>query len=538
MTSSAASICQVEGDTVRVDVPGGDGPLRVVVAGCPGPVVRGAVRAAVEAGRSVEIALPADLARVVVGDPLSAWLDALDVAAEAALAHPGRVTFAVDAGDPGCDHVRAALAAVVPDPAATLGAVRDVLWARRDQGGLDGALRRLDDLPRRLVFRQLAAAWRGEARDPLGPVPKPQAMAAAVAHLGEAAVWRKAFRQFTYLGARRLVLIPTWQCELRCTYCWIPKQDGRVMTPDIVRRGLDLLFSTERDAVELQFFGGEALIEADLVRYAMEEATRRAAATGKRLGFVLSSNGWSLTPERLAWLRRFPVRMELSLDGDAATQTRFRPAWEPRAAEGDSYAHSIATHARAILDSGIEQHVIMVVHPQGVDRLAHNFFHIADLGFTRIQINNMLGVAWRAEQMQTWAQQLHQIGQELLRRQGTPRAVELVNLEHRPEPMRLNGEVTVDFDGTIYGGNQFLHETEHKDRFALDHLDACTQIDRYWIDATDNGFLLDWAYRPTITRNNVEVGKVLASLCKHLRAQGLGRVPPSSVADVTEAQAP
>ena len=38
-------------------------------------------------------------------------------------------------------------------------------------------------------------------------------------------------------------------------------------------------------------------------------------------------------------------------------------------------------------------------------------------------------------------------------------------------PIRLNGEVTVDWDGTVYGGNAFLHETEHKQKFVTGHLD-------------------------------------------------------------------
>ena len=32
----------------------------------------------------------------------------------------------------------------------------------------------------------------------------------------------------------------------------------------------------------------------------------------------------------------------------------------------------------------------------------------------------------------------------------------MVNLENKPMPMRLNGEITVDHDGTVYGGNGFL----------------------------------------------------------------------------------
>ena len=68
----------------------------------------------------------------------------------------------------------------------------------------------------------------------------------------------------------------------------------------------------------------------------------------------------------------------------------------------------------------------------------------------------------------------------------------MVNLESEPMPVRLNGEVTVDWDGTVFGGNAFLHETEHKQKFVVGHLDDLHGFDRYWMDALPNDFLLEW----------------------------------------------
>ncbi len=398
----------------------------------------------------------------------------------------------------------------------------DAAWAR------EPLLRRLDDLPRRVVFEMLREAWLRTAPGwPGGYLTREAALARTTARLGEEGRWLKAFRQYTYDTVRRMVIIPTWQCELRCSYCYIPKQDGRVMPFETIERSVDLLLGTSRDEVMLQFFGGEALLEYERVQHAIAYSDRRAREAGKRISYVLSSNGWSLTKDKLDWLRQYPVRMELSLDGDEATQRRFRP---PRVRGEDSYANSIATHAKDILASGLEQWVIMVVHPTQVERMPESFFHIADLGFRRIQINNMLGRPWTPEQMSSFARGLHTIGKELMRRWAAGEQLEFINMNHQPLAMRLNGEVTVDWDGTIYGGNAFLHETEHKQLFVVGHLDDHTNIDRYWIDATDNNFLLDWSYRPKVTANNVEVGKVMASFIKWMRGQGYGPAGKGEVA--------
>lgn len=399
--------------------------------------------------------------------------------------------------------------------------------AADDEGAL--RLRRLDDLLRRVTFDMLEDAhlYRS-ALFPGQPMRKHVAVDRAVAILGEPNRWKRQVRLHTFGGTRRMVMIPTWQCELRCAYCFIPKQDGRTMTPETVDRAVDFLFSTDREAVELQFFGGEALIEAGMVRRAMERAVERGAQTGKEVGFILSSNGWSLTPEVLAWLSAFPVRLELSLDGRPETQRKYRPS---RFRHEDSYANSVATHAAAIQASGIPHWVIMVVHPLDVDQMPENFFHIADLGFGRIQINNMLGRVWTPEQMASFARGLHRIGLELRRRWAEGQALEFINMNHSPLAMRLNGEVTVDWDGTIFGGNQFLHETENKPLFKVGHLDEGTGIDRYWIDQTDNNFLLLHGYKPHVTDNNVEVGKILASFIQWMNRDGFGARGPLNEAE-------
>ena len=385
-------------------------------------------------------------------------------------------------------------------------------------------IRDLDDRPRRVLFSLLDAAQRearGESTEWHGLLPPEAAILETTeALLGPAKTWLPSYRRYVSNETPRLVVIPTWQCELRCRYCFIPKQDGRVMSWETHRKSIDFLFSSGRSELLLQFFGGEALIESELVFRAMDYALERAAATDKTIGFILSSNGWSLTQDLLERLSRYPVKLELSLDGDSTTQNAQRRALKRGA---DSYEHSISTCAEWIRESGLDHEVIMVVHPVSADRLYENFFHIADLGYQRIQINHALGIRWSAEQQTAFARDLHRIGQELQRRWDKGETVQLINLLEAPMPMRLNGEVTVDYDGTIYGGNGFLHETEHKQRFSAGHLDAQTHFDRHWLDIPANEVLLEWSYPAEVTENNLAVAAVFTSFLKWMRNEmGLG----------------
>ena len=406
--------------------------------------------------------------------------------------------------------VAAALEAVAAARAAAVTAARAEgdAAARRQ---LERTARELDDLPRRVLFDALSEV-RGSAEEAV-------VTALAEPSLGPAGEWIRAYRRHISQRLARAVLIPTWECELRCSYCWIPKQGGRVMTTATAERAIDLLMTAASPRVDLQFFGGEALIEAELVRHAMDYAEARAAEHGKQVSFVLSSNGWSLDADKLAWLAGRPVKLELSLDGDRHTQETYRRS---NVAGQDSYTHSIAANVGPIVASGLHYDVIMVVQPRTAARMAKNFFHIVDLGFERVQINFALGVRWTPGHITTFASELFTIGQELEARRARGEPATLVNLENAPMPVRLNGEIHIDWDGTIYGSNGFLNETEKKGEFAVGHLDDLTGFDRYWLDAPDNDFLLERTYPPEITANNLEVGKVLASFLRYLRPRVAG----------------
>ena len=390
-------------------------------------------------------------------------------------------------------------------------------------------IRRLDDRQRRVAFgllgRARAAARQSGPRE-AGVPTEPAAMAVTERVLGPTERWLKPFQRHDSNETPRLTVIPTWQCELRCRYCFIPKQDGRVMSPDIMERSIDMLLASDRDELMLQFFGGEALVELDLVKHAITYGTTQADALGKRLHFIVSSNGWSLDSSSLSWLAQYPVRLELSLDGDSDTQNRYRRALKRG---DDSYAAGIPAKHGLIAESGLAHEVIMVAHPEAAHQMSDNFFHIADLGFRRIQVNFGLGYLWTDAQKTAFASGLHEIGRRLHERWRGGDAIEMVNLEGRPIPIRLNAEITVDWDGTVYGGNAFLHETSHKANFVIGTLDDLGSFDRYWMDAPSNGYLLDWSYPPDVTRNNMAIGRIMTSFVRWMQSEGLGpdRIRPS-----------
>ena len=376
-------------------------------------------------------------------------------------------------------------------------------------------LRLLDDALRVNIVVATHDALGRERRQIQGTVAWERACEALGPEADWLAVWQRSLQSLT----PEVAIIPTWQCELRCVYCTIPKQDGRVMTPEVAEQAVDLLLSSGADDVLLHLFGGEPLLNFPLVQHALRYGMARATELGRRITFKITTNAHSATNDKLDWLADYPVRFQLSLDGDAATQHAVRPTLDP---EGDSFARSAAHRARDFLDRGFDVEVIMVVHTSTVDRMVDNFWLLAGMGYPRIQVNYAYGSVWRDEARRTFAAELFRLGDELWQawREGRTQ-VQLVNLAETVQGVRVNGRLTVDWNGRVYGSNSFLYSPALEKGQRLGMLDdGYVGYDRFVLDGFDEEHLLTWTYRDKMRANNLAVGEVMTSFVRWMHDQG------------------
>ncbi|MDK2821173.1 MAG: uncharacterized protein PWP31_1138 [Clostridia bacterium] len=111
------------------------------------------------------------------------------------------------------------------------------------------------------------------------------------------------------------------ECNMCCRYCFAdggPFGGERgLMSKEVGKKALDLLFneSGNRPRVEVDFFGGEPLLNFDLVRELVRYGRAKAAATGKKISFTLTTNGLGLNSEIEKYLIDNKISVILSLDG-------------------------------------------------------------------------------------------------------------------------------------------------------------------------------------------------------------------------------
>ena len=130
---------------------------------------------------------------------------------------------------------------------------------------------------------------------------------------------------------KSICLMIAQDCNLRCKYCF---GDGgsygqmrAVMSPEVGRKAVDYLIeaSGPRKHLEMDFFGGEPLMNPKTVKAVTEYARQREKETGKKFKLTMTTNGMLLDDETIAWLNDNDFALVLSLDGRKEVHDAMRP---------------------------------------------------------------------------------------------------------------------------------------------------------------------------------------------------------------------
>ncbi len=110
-------------------------------------------------------------------------------------------------------------------------------------------------------------------------------------------------------------------CNLRCRYCFADEgayhAAREMMSLDTAKRAIDFLIenSGKRKVLEVDFFGGEPLMNFEVVKQTVYYAKEEAAKRGKRFLFTTTTNGLLLDEEKTEFLNAEMENVVLSLDG-------------------------------------------------------------------------------------------------------------------------------------------------------------------------------------------------------------------------------
>jgi uncharacterized protein len=125
----------------------------------------------------------------------------------------------------------------------------------------------------------------------------------------------------------KYTLCITQKCNLACGYCYVAKRPA-TMSLTTARRVVDFLFrhAQREKRIEIGFFGGEPLLEFDLVRQITSFVTSHTCYPDCAVELSLVTNGTTYSEAIAAFLNDYDFKFCVSCDGPPDVQDTFRCA--------------------------------------------------------------------------------------------------------------------------------------------------------------------------------------------------------------------
>jgi uncharacterized protein len=187
---------------------------------------------------------------------------------------------------------------------------------------------------------------------------------------------------------KALCLHVAHDCNLRCRYCFAGTgafHGERLLMPlEVGKKALDLLVARSggRRALEVDFFGGEPMMNFGVVKELVAYGRELEGKHGKRIRFTLTTNAYELSDDDIAFLNKEMANLVLSLDGRQAVHDALRPTKEG----GSSYAQSLENAKKVAKSRNQQGYYVRGTFTRNNLDFAKDVLALSDAGFEQISV--------------------------------------------------------------------------------------------------------------------------------------------------------
>ena len=212
-------------------------------------------------------------------------------------------------------------------------------------------------------------------------------------------------------------------CNLACRYCFAEEGEyhGRraIMSYEVGKKALDFLVanSGNRTNLEVDFFGGEPLMNWEVVKQLVAYGRSLEEEHHKKFRFTITTNGVLLNDEILEFVNKEMGNMVLSIDGRKEVHDRMRPH---RGGQG-SYDEIVPKFKKAAESRGQMNYYVRGTYTHYNTDFAKDVLHLADLGFKQISVEPVVApetedYAIREEDLPQLLAQYDELAEEMIKR--------------------------------------------------------------------------------------------------------------------------
>ena len=182
-------------------------------------------------------------------------------------------------------------------------------------------------------------------------------------------------------------------CNLACRYCFAEEGEyhGRraLMSYEVGKKALDFLIanSGNRHNLEVDFFGGEPLMNWQVVKDLVAYGREQEKIHDKHFRFTVTTNGVLLNDEIQEFINKEMDNVVLSLDGRKEVNDKMRPF---RNGKG-SYDLIVPKFQKLADSRNQEKYYIRGTFTRNNLDFSNDILHFADLGFKQMSIEPVVG---------------------------------------------------------------------------------------------------------------------------------------------------
>lgn len=187
---------------------------------------------------------------------------------------------------------------------------------------------------------------------------------------------------------KSLCLHMAHDCNMRCAYCFASAgsfgAERGLMPFETARRAIDFVAgaSGSRRNIEIDFFGGEPLLNFETVKKTVAYARGIEGRAGKRFRFTLTTNGTLLDGEAAAFANEHMDNLVLSIDGRREVNDAVRKT----AGGGGTYDAIVPRFRDVVAGRGGKSYYMRGTYTARNADFASDVLHLADLGFDQISV--------------------------------------------------------------------------------------------------------------------------------------------------------
>ena len=187
---------------------------------------------------------------------------------------------------------------------------------------------------------------------------------------------------------KALCLHVAHDCNLRCKYCFAEEGEYQgkrsLMSFEVGKAAIDFIIknSNLRKNLEIDFFGGEPLMNFDVVKQIVEYGREQEKLYNKNFRFTMTTNGVLLDNEKLEYINKHMYNLVLSLDGRKEVNDNMRKTLNKKGSY-DIITPKFVEAANS--RNQLNYYVRGTFTKENLD-FSKDVIHLNDLGFKQISI--------------------------------------------------------------------------------------------------------------------------------------------------------